>query len=80
MQILRDDRLIEAEITLQICLVGRIDISRRVEQDIDDVTRNDAQQHKDDDRDPEQGHQHKHKATDDITKHPGFSGLPEVKS
>ena len=55
-QILHDDRLVEPELLLQIGLVGGVDIAGGVEQDVDDVAGHDAQQHEDDDRDPEQGH------------------------
>src|SRR3981081_4466021 len=50
-------------------LIGRIDESRGVEQDVDDIARYDAPQHKDDDRDPEQGQEHQCKAPHDISKH-----------
>ena len=49
MQVLGDDGLIEPEFLFKIRLVGGIDISCGVKQDIDDVAWNDAQQHKDDD-------------------------------
>ena len=68
-QILHKDRLIEPEVALQIGLVGRIDIAGGVEQDVDDVAGHDAQQHEDDDRDPDQGHEHQSKAPHDIGKH-----------
>ena len=68
-QVLHGDRLIEPEFLLQMRLVGRIDIARGIKQDIDDVARHDTQQHKDDDRDPEQGHEHQHDAPHDISKH-----------
>ena len=68
-QILHDDRLIEPEFLLQMRLVGRVDISRGGEQDVDDIAGHDAQQHKDDDRDPEQGHEHQDEAPHDISKH-----------
>jgi hypothetical protein len=68
-QILHDDRLIEPEFSLQIGLVGLVDESGGVKQDVDDIAGHDAQQHKDDDRDPEQGHQHQYEAPHDIGKH-----------
>ena len=68
-QILQRDRLIEAEFLLQMRLVGGIDIAGGVKQDIDDVAGHDTQQHEDDDRDPEQGHEHQGDAPHDIGKH-----------
>ena len=53
-QILHHDRLIEAQLLFKIGLVRGIDEACSVEQDVDDVAGNDAQQHKDDDRDPDQ--------------------------
>ena len=50
-------------------LVGGIDEARRVEQDVDDVAGHDAQQEEDDDRNPEQGHEHQGQAAHDIAKH-----------
>ena len=72
-QILHGDRLIEPEIALQVGLVGRVDIAGGIEQDVDDVTGHDAQQHEDDDRDPDQGHEHQGEAPHDISKHPAES-------
>ena len=68
-QILHHQRLVDAELPLQIGLVGGIDEARRVEQDVDDVAGHDAQQEEDDDRNPEQGHDHQAKAAHDIAKH-----------
>jgi len=68
-QILHYDRLVEAKFLFQVGLVGGIDEARRVEQDIDDVAGDDAQQHEDDDRDPDQGHEHQEEASHDISKH-----------
>src|SRR6266852_1233167 len=67
-QILHDDRLIEPEFAFQIGLVGRVDISGGGKQDVDDIAGYDPQQHKDDDRDPEQGHEHQYEAPHDIGK------------
>ena len=75
LQILHDDRVAEAEFLLEIGLVGGIDEARGVEQDVDDIAGHDAQQHEDDDRDPEQGHEHQSKAPHDISKHLG--ALPD---
>src|SRR5205085_5191480 len=50
-------------------LVGRIDEAGRVEKDIDDIARHDAEQEEDDDRNPDQGHEHQSKAPHDIRKH-----------
>src|SRR5882672_4984474 len=69
MQILHDDRLIEPEFSFQIGFVGRVDISGGGKQDVDNIARDDAQQEKDDDRDPEQGHEHQCEAPYDISKH-----------
>ena len=68
-QILDDDGVAEAELLFQIGLLGRIDEAGGVEQDVDDVAGHYAQQHKDDDRDPDQGHEHQSKAPHDISKH-----------
>ena len=57
------------ELPLQIGLVGRVDIAGGGEQDVDDIAGHDAQQHEDDDRDPEQGHEHQYEAPHDIGKH-----------
>ena len=72
-QILHDDRLVEAELLLQIGLVGGIDIAGGVKQDVDDIAGHDAQQHEDDDRDPEQGHEHQDEAPHEISKHLALS-------
>src|SRR5882672_3354423 len=69
MQILHDDRLIEPEFSFQIGFVGRVDVSGSGKQDVDNIARDDAQQEKDDDRDPEQGHEHQCEAPYDISKH-----------
>jgi hypothetical protein len=45
------------------------DPARRGEQDVDDVAGHDAQQHEDDDRDPEQAHEHQNEAPHDMSKH-----------
>src|SRR5882757_2099454 len=74
-EILDDDRLAQAELALQVGLVGGIDEAGGVEQDVDNVAGNDPQQHEDDDRDPEQGHEHQEQPPDDIGKHPG--SLPD---
>jgi hypothetical protein len=66
---LHDNRLIQPEFLFQIGLIGGIDETRGVEQDVDDVAGNDAQQHKNDNRDPEQGHEHQGEAPHDISKH-----------
>ncbi len=71
-QILDHQRLIDAELALQIGLVGGIDETGGVEQDVDDVAGHDPQQDEDDDRYPEQGHQHQAKAAHDIAKHVGL--------
>src|SRR5439155_26342180 len=75
-QILLVDRQIEAEFLFEIGLVGGIDEAGGVEQDVDDIAGYDAQQHEDDDRDPDQGHEHKGKASHDISKHLGDSPWP----
>src|SRR4029079_2928241 len=49
-----------------------------IEQDVDDVAGNDAQQHEDDDRDPDQGHEHQGEASHDISKH--LATLPDYAS
>ena len=69
LQILQRQRLVDAELPLQIGLVGGIDEAGRVEQDVDDVAGHDAQQEEDDDRNPDQGHDHQGKAAHDIAKH-----------
>ena len=76
MQILEHQRLVDAELALQIGLVGGIDEAGGVEQDVDDVAGNDAQQEEDDDRYPEQGHEHQAKAAHDIAKHVGLLPRP----
>jgi hypothetical protein len=68
-QILHVDREIEAQFLFQIRLVGGIDEACGVEQDIDDVAGDDAQQHENDDRDPDQGHEHQYEASHDVSKH-----------
>ena len=68
-QILQRQRLVDAEFALQIGLVGGIDEARGVEQNVDDVAGHDAEQEKDDDRNPDQGHEHQSKAPHDISKH-----------
>ena len=68
-QILHHQRLVDAELALQIGLVGGVDIAGRGKQDIDDVAGHDAQQEEDDDRNPDQRHQHQGKAPHDISKH-----------
>ena len=68
-QILHVDRLVEAKLLFEIGLVGGIDEAGGVEQDVDDVAGDDAQQHEDDDRDPDQGHEHQGEASHDISKH-----------
>ena len=50
-------------------LVGRIDEAAGVEQDVGDVARRQAQQHEDDHRDAEQGHQHQAEAPHQIGAH-----------
>ena len=68
-EILHHDRQVEAEFLFQVGLVGGIDEARGIEQDVDDVAGHDAQQHEDDDRDPEQGQQHQGEASHEISKH-----------
>src|SRR6266853_3375926 len=48
---------------------GWREISGGGKQDVDNIARDDAQQEKDDDRDPEQGHEHQCEAPYDISKH-----------
>src|SRR6185369_5949996 len=77
-QILLPYRQVEAEFLFQIGLVGGIDESGGIEQDVDDVAGNDAQQHEDNDRDPDQGHEHQGEASHDISKH--LATLPDYPS
>ena len=83
MQILQHQRLVDAKLALQIGLVGGIDEAGGVEQDIDDIAGHDAEQEEDDDRNPDQGHEHQSKAPHDISKHLGYScwlaGLPVIR-
>jgi hypothetical protein len=65
-------RLVDAEIPLETGLVGGIDEAGSVEQDVDDIAGHDPQQEKDDDRNPEQGHEHQTEAPHDISKHAGL--------
>ncbi|MFK4519979.1 hypothetical protein ABIF20_007344 [Bradyrhizobium japonicum] len=67
--VLHHQRLVDAELLLQIGLVGEIDVAGRGKQDVDDVAGHDAQQEEDDDRDPEQGHEHQEQAPHQIGKH-----------
>jgi hypothetical protein len=74
-QILQHQRLIDAELALEIGLVGRIDEARRIEQDIDDIAGHDAQQAEDDDRDSDQRHEHQGETPHDISQHEGLLPL-----
>src|SRR4029078_11993864 len=75
-------RQVETKFLFQIGLVGGINESGGVQQDVDDVAGHAAQQHEDDDRDPGEGHEHQGKASHDISKHlavsPWQSGLSSI--
>jgi hypothetical protein len=66
MQILDHDRLIEAEVLLDLRFVGRVDHAGGAEQDIGDVAGDDPQQHENEDGDSEQGQEHQQEAPDQV--------------
>src|SRR5262249_31645875 len=65
--VLNDDRLVEAELRLDLRLFPWINVARRIVEDIDDVSGHHPQHHEDDDRYPEQGQDHQREAPREIS-------------
>src|SRR5262249_57556028 len=64
--VLDDNRLIEAKLRLDLRLFSRINVTRGVVQDIDDISGHNPQQDEDDHRYPEQRQEHREEAPDEI--------------
>ena len=69
LRILHRQRLIEAEILHDLGLFGRVDKACRIEQDIGDVARREAQHQKNDHRYPEQCQEHQAETPHQIGSH-----------
>ena len=65
-RVLHRNRLVEAELALDLGLLGRIDQAGGVEQDVGDVAGNQAEQRENDHRDPEQRQEHEREAPHQI--------------
>src|SRR5262249_10302497 len=61
-EILDDDRLIQAQFAFELVLLGLTDHAGGIEQDICDIARHDPQNDEDDHRDPEQCQDHQQQA------------------
>ena len=66
LDVLHDDRPVEAELLVDLRLLAGIDDARRIEQDVGDVARHQPQHHEDQHRHPEQRQDHQQKAPDQI--------------
>ena len=64
---MNDNRLVEAELRLDLRLFPRINVARRIVEDIDDIAGHHPQHHEDDDRYPEQGQQHQREAAREVS-------------